>query len=81
VVQYGYIERFGSACQPPRSLAVRIAWLCIAAWVVVRQDDAAAAVSRCIEDDSAHGHADRLRLTFIIFNVNAAGSLVDVSDP
>ena len=45
------------------------------------QNDASAAESCCIDDDVPHRQFDRLRLAIITFDVEAAGSRVDMSDP
>lgn len=81
VIEDREVDRFTGTSKLSRRLAIGAARPAIATWMIVGQHDPGAAETRGIDDDVPDGHADRLRLPFIAFDMNATGRLIDMSNP
>ena len=75
------VDRLAGADQSPRCAAIGPAWTWVAAWVIVREDQASAAQSGRVHNDVPDGKVDRFRLAVIALDVEAAGGSVDMGDP
>ncbi len=81
VIENGAVERFGCRRQAASDPAVGIAWCGIAARVVVRQDNAGAAMMDGIGDDLAQGKVGAGFVAIVAGQMEAPGLIVDMGDP
>lgn len=75
------VERFGRDHQAPGRAAIGVAWARIAAWMIVRQQDAGAFVKGSIAHDRAKREVGSAFIAGIACEVQALSLLVDVRDP
>lgn len=81
MVENGKIQRFGSASELARSVAVGCAGPSITARMIVRQHQASAADPCGFDDDVPNRHADRFRLAFVTFDMETARGMIDMGNP
>ena len=81
MVQHSAIERLRRGCQPAGGPAVGVAWPRVAARVVVRQNDASAAMLGRVDDDLPKRKLDAGLVTWVTRHVQAPRLVVDVRDP
>jgi hypothetical protein len=81
VIQDRKVDGFARTSQFSHCVAIGPAWSHIPAGVIMRQDDSCAAQLCRIDDDIPDRQFDRFQLPVIAFDVEAAGSSVDMSHP
>jgi hypothetical protein len=80
VVDERAVERLGRAGQPDRRALVRLAGRRIAAWVVMRKDEAGAAVERRIGDDRVEREIRAGRTAVMVREPKAVRMAIEVCD-
>lgn len=81
MVEHGTVERFGRNSETPGAAAVGIARTRIAAGVVVREDDAGAAMLGRVGDDGAQRKCRAGLIAQVPRQVKAARVFIDMRDP